>query len=123
MFKTLLMIAIGGAFGAVSRYGLAQLAINLFGKGFPFGTLIANFVGSLLMGLLFGLIEAEHLVPEARMALGIGFLGALTTFSTFSLDTLLLMQHGDWLKALLNVFLNVGLSLTAAYIGLILVAK
>ncbi|NRA85655.1 MAG: CrcB family protein, partial [Gammaproteobacteria bacterium] len=54
---------------------------------------------------------------------GIGFLGALTTFSTFSLDTLLLMQHGDWLKALLNVFLNVGLSLTAAYIGLTLVTK
>ena len=117
------MIAIGGAFGALSRYGLALLAINLFGKGFPFGTLIANFVGSLLMGLLFGLVEAEHLVPEARMALGIGFLGALTTFSTFSLDTLLLMQHGDWLKALLNVFLNVGLSLTAAYIGLTLVTK
>ena len=123
MVKTLLMIAIGGAFGALSRYGLALLAINLFGKGFPFGTLIANFVGSLLMGLLFGLVEAEHLVPEARMALGIGFLGALTTFSTFSLDTLLLMQHGDWLKALLNVFLNVGLSLTAAYIGLTLVTK
>ena len=123
MVKTLLMIAIGGAFGALSRYGLALLAINLFGKGFPFGTLIANFVGSLLMGLLFGLVEAEHLVPEARMALGVGFLGALTTFSTFSLDTLLLMQHGDWLKALLNVFLNVGLSLTAAYIGLTLVTK
>ena len=123
MVKTLLMIAIGGAFGALSRYGLALLAINLFGKGFPFGTLIANFVGSLLMGLLFGLVEAEHLVPEARMALGVGFLGALTTFSTFSLDTLLLMQHGDWLKALLNVFLNVGLSLTAAYIGLTLVTN
>lgn len=121
--NNLIMIAIGGAFGAVSRYSIAQLAINLFGKGFPFGTLIVNFVGSLLMGLLFGLVEAEHLVPEARMALGIGFLGALTTFSTFSLDTLLLMQEGDWAKAMLNVLLNVGLSLAAAFIGLSLVSK
>ena len=75
------------------------------------------------MGILFGLIDAEHIVPEAKMALGIGFLGALTTFSTFSLDTLLLMQQGDWAKAMLNVFLNVGLSLSAAFIGLSLVSK
>ena len=121
--NNLLLIALGGALGAISRYGLAQLSINLFGKGFPFGTLIVNFVGSLLMGILFGLIDAEHIVPEAKMALGIGFLGALTTFSTFSLDTLLLMQQGDWAKAMLNVFLNVGLSLSAAFIGLSLVSK
>jgi len=121
--NNLLMIAIGGACGAMTRYGFAQLAINLFGKGFPFGTLIVNFVGSLCMGLLFGLVEAEHVVPEAKMALGIGFLGALTTFSTFSLDSVLLIQQGDLSKAMLNILLNVGLSLGAAFIGITLVAK
>jgi len=121
--NNILIIGLGGAFGAVSRYSLAHLAINLFGKGFPFGTLIANFVGSLLMGLLFGLIESGSLMPQVRIALGVGFLGAFTTFSTFSLDTVLLLQQGDWIKALLNVLLNVGLSLSAAALGLWLVSK
>jgi len=121
--NNLLFIALGGAIGAVSRYSLAQLTINLFGKGFPFGTLIANFVGSFLMGLLFGLIESGSLWPQARIALGVGFLGAFTTFSTFSLDTVLLMQQGDWHKAALNMVLNVGLSLSAAFLGLWLVSK
>ncbi|NRA60940.1 MAG: fluoride efflux transporter CrcB [Psychrobium sp.] len=121
--NNLLLIALGGALGAISRYGLAQLSINLFGKGFPFGTLIANFVGSFLMGLLFSLIESEHLIPQARIALGVGFLGAFTTFSTFSLDTILLMQQGDWQKAIMNVALNLSLSLSAVFIGLWLGAK
>ena len=121
--NNLLLIALGGALGAISRYGLAQLSINLFGKGFPFGTLIANFVGSFLMGLLFSLIESEHLIPQARIALGVGFLGAFTTFSTFSLDTILLMQQGDWQKAIMNVALNLCLSLSAVFIGLWLGAK
>jgi len=121
--NNLLLIAIGGAVGAVSRYSLAHLAINLFGKGFPFGTLIANFVGSLLMGLLFGLVESGSLWPHARIALGVGFLGAFTTFSTFSLDTVLLIQQGDWQKAALNMLLNVGLSISAVFLGLWLANK
>ncbi len=121
--NNLLLIALGGALGAISRYGLAQLSINLFGKGFPFGTLIANFVGSFLMGLLFSMIESQHLIPQARIALGVGFLGAFTTFSTFSLDTILLMQQGDWQKAIMNVALNLCLSLSAVFIGLWLGAK
>lgn len=121
--NNVLMIALGGALGAVSRYGLSQLAINLFGKGFPFGTLIANFVGSLLMGLLFALIETEFLAPPVKVALGIGFLGAFTTFSTFSLDTVLMIQAGDLQKALLNILFNLGLCLAAVFIGLWLGSK
>jgi CrcB protein len=121
--NNLLMIGLGGALGAISRYGLSQLAINLFGKGFPFGTLIANFVGSLLIGLLFSLIEAHSLIPQVRIALGIGFLGAFTTFSTFSLDTVLMIQAGDIQKALLNILFNLGLSLMAVFIGLWLGSK
>ncbi|MCG7529837.1 fluoride efflux transporter CrcB [Psychrobium sp. MM17-31] len=121
--NNLLMIAAGGALGAISRYGLSQLAINVFGKGFPFGTLIANFVGSLLMGLLFALIESESLMPQAKIALGVGFLGAFTTFSTFSLDTVLMIQAGDIQKAILNVLGNLVLCLTAVFIGLWLGSK
>ncbi|MGB0833191.1 MAG: fluoride efflux transporter CrcB [Psychrobium sp.] len=121
--NNLLMIAVGGALGAISRYGLSQLAINVFGKGFPFGTLIANFVGSLLMGLLFALIESESLMPQAKIALGVGFLGAFTTFSTFSLDTVLMIQAGDIQKAILNVLGNLLLCLTAVFIGLWLGSK
>jgi len=116
--NNILIIAVGGAFGAVSRYGLSQLAINLFGKGFPFGTLIANFVGSLLMGLLFALIDNGTLAPQVRMAVGVGFLGAFTTFSTFSLDTVLMLQSGEIQKALINILLNVGICLMAVFIGL-----
>lgn len=121
--NSVLMIALGGALGAVSRYGLSQLAINLFGKGFPFGTLIANFVGSLLMGLLFALIETESLSPHIKVAVGVGFLGAFTTFSTFSLDTVLMIQAGDLQKAILNILFNLGLCLIAVFIGLWLGSK
>ncbi|MGB1297921.1 MAG: fluoride efflux transporter CrcB [Psychrobium sp.] len=121
--NNLLLIAAGGALGALSRYGLSQLAINVFGKGFPFGTLIANFVGSLLMGLLFALIESESLMPQTKIALGIGFLGAFTTFSTFSLDTVLMIQAGELQKALINILGNVLLCLTAVFIGLWLGSK
>jgi len=121
--NNILMIAAGGALGAISRYGLSQLAINLFGKGFPFGTLIANFVGSLFMGLLFSLIETESLAPQVRIAVGVGFLGAFTTFSTFSLDTVLMIQNGEIQKALFNVLFNVGLCLMAVFIGLWLGSK
>ncbi len=121
--NNLLLIGLGGALGAISRYGLSQLAINVFGKGFPFGTLIANFVGSLLMGLLFSLVESESLMPQARIALGVGFLGAFTTFSTFSLDTVLMLQAGEFQKAILNILFNLFLCLSAVCIGLWLGSK
>lgn len=121
--NNLLLIGLGGALGAISRYGLSQLAINVFGKGFPFGTLIANFVGSLLMGLLFSLVESESLMPQARIALGVGFLGAFTTFSTFSLDTVLMLQAGEFQKAILNILFNLLLCLSAVCIGLWLGSK
>jgi CrcB protein len=111
-------VAIGGAIGACLRYGLSQLALSLFGKGFPVGTLFVNILGSLLIGLLYGVIEQGLIELQLwRTVLGIGFLGALTTFSTFSMDTLLLMQQGAWIKACLNVLLNVFVCLMAVWIG------
>ena len=119
-----LYVAIGGASGACLRFFIAQLVLNWLGKGFPFATLIVNITGSLLMGLVYGLIEEGVIeVVVYRTLIGIGFLGAFTTFSTFSLDTLLLMQQGDYLKAALNVTANVILCLIAAAIGMYVVNK
>lgn len=116
------MVALGGACGASLRFYIAQLMLNWLGKGFPFATLAVNISGSLVMGLLYGLIEEGVIeVSVYRTLIGIGFLGAFTTFSTFSLDTLLLLQQGDVIKAFLNIILNVSLCVFAAGFGLYLV--
>ena len=116
------LIAIGGACGASLRFYLSQLILNWLGKGFPFATLAVNISGSLVMGTLYGLIQQGVIeVSVYRTLIGIGFLGAFTTFSTFSLDTLLLLQQGYLLKAALNVMLNVSLCILAAGIGMFLV--
>lgn len=113
-----IFIAIGGATGACLRYFLSQLMLQWFGKGFPFGTLLVNIVGSFFLGFLYSLLEHNHLETALwRTTVGIGFLGALTTFSTFSVDTLVLFQQGLWLKAALNVTLNILCCLFAAWLG------
>lgn len=111
-------IALGGAVGACSRYLVSELCVLLLGRGFPYGTLTVNVVGSAIMGLLIAAMENE-LVAESpwRLIIGLGFLGAFTTFSTFSMDNVLLMQQGAFFKMGLNVLLNVGLSISAAWIG------
>ncbi len=118
---TYLYIAIGGASGACLRFFIGNLVLNWLGKGFPFATLIVNITGSLIMGALYGLIEQGiiEIVPY-RTLIGVGFLGALTTFSTFSLDTLLLIQQGEIIKAMLNILLNVLLCVLAASFGMFL---
>ncbi|MFT2091136.1 MULTISPECIES: fluoride efflux transporter CrcB [Paraglaciecola] len=113
-----IFIALGGATGACLRYFLSQLMLQWFGKGFPFGTLLVNVVGSFLLGFLYSLFEHGHLETTLlRTTIGIGFLGALTTFSTFSVDTLVLFQQGLWLKAVLNIILNILCCLFAAWVG------
>lgn len=111
-------IAIGGAFGACSRYLISELMVVFFGRGFPYGTLTVNVIGSFAMGLLIAAFENEMLATEPwRQIIGLGFLGALTTFSTFSMDNVLLMQQGAFFKMGLNVLLNVTLSISAAWLG------
>ncbi|KKL00208.1 fluoride efflux transporter CrcB [Rheinheimera mesophila] len=114
-----LAVAIGGAIGACCRFGLGELILHLCGKSFPFATLLVNILGSFVLGLLYGLFLAEHLtVNPWKTLIGVGFLGAFTTFSTFSLDTVLLLQQGELVKAGLNVVLNVLICLTLAWLGL-----
>ena len=121
-FTLYAFVALGGACGASLRFYISQLVLNWLGKGFPFATLMVNICGSFIMGLLYQLIEHEILdIHIHRTLIGIGFLGAFTTFSTFSLDSLLLLQQGDVLKAALNILLNVTLCIGAAALGMFMV--
>ena len=112
-------IAAGGATGACLRYFVTSSVDSLFGKHMPFGTLTVNVVGSFALALLYGFIERHELSDSPYRALiGVGLLGAFTTFSTFSVETLTLLENGLWLKATANVFLNVGACLIAGWLAI-----
>ena len=120
MFNQLLMIAAGGAVGSVMRFLLSNGIHRVAGRDFPYGTLSVNVIGSLLMGILYiVLVERASLGAEWRALLLVGFLGAFTTFSTFSIETLNLLENGELLKAGTNVFLSVFLCILAAWSGVI----
>lgn len=117
----ILAIAGGGAIGAVLRYWVSNSAYDLLGKNFPYGTLVVNVVGSLLMGFLaIWLLERTFGGTALRAFLLIGLLGSFTTFSAFSLETLNLMENGQLLRALSNALLSVVLCVLAAGLGVIL---
>jgi len=112
-------IALGGALGSVLRYLVQTHSVNWFGSSFPYGTLLVNVAGSLMIGFLsYTLVERLNAPEELRLAILVGFLGGFTTFSTFSLETLTLIQQGSILGAFINVFLSVGLCLLACILGL-----
>ncbi|MCY4358077.1 MAG: fluoride efflux transporter CrcB [Gammaproteobacteria bacterium] len=114
-------IAAGGALGALSRYWLGSAVQGLTGSNFPLGTFMVNVLGSFLIGLLFIALSERILLAETlRPLIVIGFLGAMTTFSTFSLDALLLLQNGHYNSAFLYVLGSVAICLLAASAGLFL---
>ena len=116
----LFSIAAGGAAGALLRYWVSNGVYALLGRGFPYGTLAVNVVGSLAMGLLYVLfLERMTASPELRGAVLIGLLGSFTTFSTFSIETLNLIEQAEYMKAGLNMLLSVFACLIAAWFGLV----
>lgn len=116
--KTLLLIACGGAVGAVLRYGASLGVYSLMGRGFPWGTLFVNVSGSLLMGVLsILLLERFDIGPEWRAAILVGLLGSFTTFSTFSIETLNLLEQGDIMRAFANIAFSVIVCLLAVWLG------
>lgn len=119
--KTLVFIAFGGAFGAVLRYGASSSVYALLGRGFPYGTLFVNVTGSLLIGMLSILmLERMSIGPEWRAAVLVGVLGSFTTFSTFSLETLNLLEQGEIITAVLNILVSVLVCLIAVWLGVII---
>lgn len=113
----ILLVALGGAVGSLARYGVGVAAARLFGLAFPWGTLIVNVAGGLAMGVLTARVGPEH--EGARLLLGVGVLGGFTTFSTFSLETVRLMQQHP-ASAATYVALSLLLSVGACWLGLLL---
>jgi len=118
----LLIIGLGGFFGAISRFLIAGWVQNSSGTLFPVGTLSVNVAGSFIIGLA-AMFFAQVIEPEYKAFVMTGFLGALTTFSTFSLENVTLLQDGDYMKVGLNIFLNVALTFAATLFAVLIFKK
>ena len=118
----LILIFVGGGLGSITRFVLGKSIQAQFLRTFPFGTLGVNVLASLILGFLVGMFEAKTLTnPNYKALIAIGFCGGFSTFSTFSNDTLQLIQNNRLPEALLNVLLNVVLCILATFGGLTLV--
>lgn len=116
-----LLISIGAVLGANARYLVGLWAVDRFGAGFPYGTLLVNVTGSFVLGFLIAALDGRLPVPsDLRFLIGVGFLGAYTTFSSFAVESLILLRDGNMWTALLNVFGNNLAGLGAAFLGFIL---
>jgi CrcB protein len=116
-----LLVGLGGFVGANARFVMARWVGSWVEGRFPLGTFLINVSGSFLLGLL-GAVLAQKALPNAdglRLALGVGFLGAFTTFSTFEFETHALFEDGVWLTALTNIFLSLFIGLVAVRFGIV----
>jgi len=112
-------VAAGGAAGALLRFGVSSGADRLLGRAFPWSTLLINVTGSLALGALYALlVERELFSPALRGLLMVGLLGAFTTFSTFSLETVHLLERGELARALAYVAASVLLCVAGCWLGL-----
>ncbi len=117
--KELLLVAAGGALGAVARFLVALMSVHWFGDRFDWGTLVVNVVGSLLLGLVMHLsLNGELISREMRLAVAVGLCGAFTTFSTFSYESVRYLQAGDYRLAAFNILGNVLLCLAGTAAGI-----
>lgn len=115
----LFLVMLGGAVGAGARHLVGRAALVLWGPGFPAGTLAVNVIGGLAMGLLAGWLATRASGDEAlRHLLGVGVLGGFTTFSAFSLETVLMIERGELATALFYIVASVVLAIGALFAGL-----
>lgn len=126
MLVSTLWVALGGALGSVARFWVAEMISTYFTTDFPWGTIVANITGSFLIGFFATLTGPDGRIfagPQARQFVMIGIFGGYTTFSSFSLQTLMLAQGGEWLRAGGNVGLTVVCCLVAVWLGHIAAAS
>lgn len=117
-----LWVGVGGFLGAIARYFVGRLLYSYV--GFPWATLVVNIVGSFLIGMTsVWLLQRSNSADELRLLIVVGFLGAFTTFSAFSLETLTLLQSGNHHKAFVNIAANVALCLMAVWMGFSIVRQ
>lgn len=114
---TMLYIGIGGAMGAITRYLFTMFVDRIITTPFPVGILLINAIGSFFISLLFFLGE-EWYPPHIKIALSVGFLGAFTTFSTYSLQSFEMFRRGQWIQGSINIILNNGVSLLFVLLGM-----
>ncbi|HEX2441817.1 MAG TPA: fluoride efflux transporter CrcB [Methylomirabilota bacterium] len=119
MLGRVLLVALGGAFGSALRYVVALLAVAWLGPAFPWGTLAVNLAGSFAIGLVQQLaVESLVLSESTRLLISTGVLGGLTTYSSFSYESVRLIETGAWLPAWLNVLVTTVACLTLCFLGL-----
>lgn len=120
--NTFLLLALGATCGAAARYYTTLWAARQFGVAFPYGTLIVNIVGCLILGAFLTLaLERPGIGPQTRLLISTAFCGSLTTFSTFSYETVALLSSGSYLAAALNAVGSVLLGLLGVWLGMTLV--
>lgn len=116
-----LLVMVGGAVGSAARYGVGKLTLASLGPNYPWGTLAVNLIGGFLMGVLAGILARTGGSEHTRLLLGVGVLGGFTTFSSFSLDTVLMIERGQLGVAIAYVLISAIGSILALFAGLHLI--
>ena len=115
----ILAVAVGGSIGSVGRYLVSTWAAERFGAGFPYGTLIVNVVGCFIIGIFMTMTTERFIInPYWRLLITVGFVGGLTTFSSFSYETFRLLEDADMMMAFYNIALNLALGFFATWLGI-----
>ena len=113
-------IGVGGAIGAILRFVISGIAYNLLGQNFPWGTLVVNMIGCLLIGLFSQLFEEIAISPNLRVLILVGGLGAFTTFSTYALENVNLLRDGQFSIAFLNIIVSTAVGIVFVFLGMAL---